>query len=133
MIDLKGLFKEMCDKLINWIMEYITAITLHHACKCKTWRSLHLLRGIWQGDPIVFLYFYFCVEYLVRYIYFMSTLKSSGIRIKLTKDSSIISYLMFADDCLIFCRATEPAARVVKTHSGVLYQSFRSARQLSQI
>lgn len=45
-------------------------------------------------------------------IFFMSNRERLGIDINLTKDSPNIPYLMFAHDCLIFCRANKQAARL---------------------
>lgn len=52
-------------------------------------------------------------EYLWRYIHFTANRKlSSGVR--LNKDTPKISYLIFADDCIIFCRTNKSAARNIK-------------------
>lgn len=40
----------------------------------------------------------------------MSMQDLSGIGMKLTKDSPTVSYLMFVDGCIIFCRTNKKAA-----------------------
>lgn len=73
--------------------------------------SFFLKQGIRQGDSISPYIFTICVEYFGGCMHFMSTQKRSGICIKLAKDCQEIPFLMFADDCLIFCRASKKAVR----------------------
>lgn len=54
-----------------------------------------------------------CIEYLGRYMHFMLTQARYGIGIKLNEDCPNIPYLMFAYDCLIFCRVSKKAAKDV--------------------
>lgn len=44
----------------------------------------------------------------------MANPPKSGIGIKTAKNSHSISYLMFADACIIFCKANKASARNVK-------------------
>lgn len=59
-----------------------------------------------------------CAEHLGRHFNFMSTMKNSGIEIKITKDSPTICYLMFPDDCSIFSRSIKWAALGIKNILG---------------
>lgn len=45
----------------------------------------------------------------------MTNVPKSRLGIKVAKNGPTIPYLMFADDFMIFCRATKSAARNVKT------------------
>lgn len=96
----------------------------------KTWYSFNPERGIRQGDPLSFHIFIVCTKYLDRYIHFVSNQRKSGIDSKLNKDSSNSPYLMFADDCLTFCRAIRRAAWSIR-HIGSLLYSIRSISKLS--
>lgn len=55
------------------------------------------------------------VEYLHRYINFMISVPKYKMGIKSSKNDTIILYLMFVDDCLIFCKANKNAARKLRT------------------
>lgn len=70
-------------------------------------------QDIRQGDPLSSSIFIISVEYLHRYIHFATTCPKSNIGIKLNKDCPNILYLMFVDDCLIFCRAIRKVAKEV--------------------
>lgn len=49
--------------------------------------------------------FIICIEYLGRYIDLMKNMPKSRLSIKVSKHDSIISYLMLADNCIIFYKA----------------------------
>lgn len=72
-------------------------------------------RGVRQGYPISLYIFIICVEYLGRNIHFMANVSKSGIGVRVAKNDFMIPYLMFTDDCMIFCRATKTAAGNIKT------------------
>lgn len=42
----------------------------------------------------------------------MTNIPKTGIGVKVAKNGSIIPYLMFANDCMIFCKATKSVARI---------------------
>lgn len=71
-------------------------------------------RGIRQDDPRSCYTFIICAEYLGIYINFMENQPKSGIFIKLNRDPPTIHFLMFADDCVTFCRANKTTARNIK-------------------
>lgn len=101
-----------------------------NACHGQLGETFHSKRGIRQDDPISPYTFFLHAKYLGRYIHFMSTMKNSGVEIKLTKYSPIISYLMSTDDCLIFCRATKQVVQVIKN---ILDHYTKVSRDLSTI
>lgn len=74
--------------------------------KEKSWNAFHPERGIRQGEPIspyILLYVRnICVSIVIHV-----NIESSEIGIKITKGSPTISYLMFADNCLIFLKSNK--------------------------
>lgn len=87
-------------------MECITtsALTMLVNDKCDV--AFHLERRIRWGDLISLYVFIICSNILID-IHFMSTREKFEIGTKITKDSLNISYLMFLDDSLVFCKATK--------------------------
>lgn len=87
-------------------------------------------------SPYIFIIF---VEYLGRYIHFLTSQQRSSVGTRLDKDTHNISYLMFVDDCIIFCRTTTSAARNITqlldhycTASGQLVNYDKSRIQFSK-
>ena len=71
-------------------------------------------RGLWQGDPISPYLFLLCAEGLSALLRRKASLwKIKGISV--CRKAPQISHLLFADDCIIFCKATkEEGNRVMK-------------------
>lgn len=56
-----------------------------------------------------------CVWNIIRrYLFFRANILKSGIGIKVTRQGLSIPCLMFADDCLMFCKASKTAARNIR-------------------
>lgn len=70
--------------------------------------------GFRQGDPLSPYIFIICAGYLGCYLHFMSNIPKSGLGIKVAKEAPKIPYVMFADDCIIFCKATKKVARTIR-------------------
>lgn len=66
--------------------------------------------GIRQGDSICHLIFILFAEYFDRYIYFMVKCQNLEIALKFQYGPTI-SYLMYADDPVIYCKANRIVAR----------------------
>lgn len=60
-------------------------------------------RGIRQVDLISPYIFIICAEYLDRYTHFIANIPKSSIVVKIAKNGPVIPYLIFVDDCMIFC------------------------------
>lgn len=71
-------------------------------------------RGIRQGDPLS-PYFISYAEYVGRYLHFMSNILKLGLGTQTAKEVPKILYLKFADDCIIFSKATKKATRTIST------------------
>lgn len=61
-----------------------------------------------------FIFFIVCAEYLGQLVIYLANQRKTGVGIKISKDDPNISYLMFANDCIIFCRSTKKTARTIK-------------------
>lgn len=84
-------------------------------------------RGIRQGEPITPCLFIIYVENLGRYLFFKVNIPKSGIGIKVTRKKLSIPYLMFADDVLIFCKASKAAVRNIRD---IFQDNCKVSRQL---
>lgn len=79
--------------------------------KRHTKRTIQPERGIRQGGLISSYIFIICVEYLGRYFIFMTNTPKTGSDIKVSENDPTIPYLMFSNDCLLFCKGNRKAAR----------------------
>lgn len=72
------------------------------------------LRGIRQGDPPSPYIFILCAELLARQLQAASDDKFSGIGIQLITDTDCIPFLTFADNTMIFAKATSKSCAIIK-------------------
>lgn len=93
------------DRWANWIIQRITTATFRVVMNGKTGSLIYPERGIRQCDTISPYILLFALITLDD-TFILLRVKPIEIGIKLNKDYSNISYLMFTDYCLIFCRAT---------------------------
>lgn len=70
-------------------------------------------RGLRQGDPLSPALFIICMEVLSKKLAITSLQKKSGIGIKIAPSAPIIPCLLFADDSLLFCKATHSSCHVL--------------------
>lgn len=101
-------------------MECITTPLFKVIVNGKTSNQFQPERDIRQGDPPSPQIFIIFPYYLGRNIHFMSTHNKFAISTKLNEDYHNISYMMFADNYIIFCRETKTTAPNVKTYFGSL-------------
>ena len=93
------------DTWVAMIMQCITTISYSIMVNGEPKGLIHPSRGLWQGDPLSPFLFLFCAEGL-------NALLTQAAKIgdipgySLCRAGPKITHLFFADDCLLFCRAT---------------------------
>lgn len=97
----------------NWIMECITTTSISVLVNGISGEQFKSKKGI-SREILISLYLYHLCGISWQYVLSMSTISKSSIGIKMAKNDSIIPYLIFADDCMIFYKATSSKARNVK-------------------
>ncbi|KAL0361467.1 UNVERIFIED_CONTAM: hypothetical protein Sradi_3831200 [Sesamum radiatum] len=85
----------------------------------------HPKRGLYQGDPLSPYLFLFYAEAL-SYLIAKAELQGEVRGIAISRQGPRVSHLLFADDTLIFCQATEGAMRCV----GRILKDFEAASGL---
>lgn len=99
--------------VISWIMECITTVSYSYLINDNVYGSVQPYRGIRQGDPLSPYIFILCGEVL-------SGLCSKAARegnlqgIRVANGSPRINHLLFADDTMFFCLATEDSCNTLK-------------------
>jgi len=95
-------------------------------------------RGIQQGDPLSPYIFILCMEALSNALLKESLQPKTGIRIKLSTGSECLPCLLFADDCLLFCKEDTTTCQKLKSlldsfcaHSGQLIDFHKSTLTFS--
>lgn len=103
-----------CPRWINWIMNCVTSVTYAVNFNGEKTSFIRPSRGLRQGDPLAPYLFLICAEG------FTSLLKQakeqrrqSGLRI--ARGAPRLSHLFFADDSLIFCKASGEEAGHLRT------------------
>lgn len=103
----------LCDIWINWMMQCIMTSSFRVIINGRTGYSFKPKRGIKQEDPLSYISSNICKISRTLYSFHVHARKVRC-SIKLNKYGPNIPYLVFADDCIIFCRATRAVARNVK-------------------
>jgi hypothetical protein len=70
-------------------------------------------RGLRQGDPLSPYLFILCAEGLSALIR-QAERNGSLLGVKVCRNAPIVSHLLFADDCFLFCRADSVEATILK-------------------
>ncbi|KAA3460765.1 reverse transcriptase [Gossypium australe] len=100
-------------KWIDLIMKCITTVSYTVLINGSRGRIFNPYRGLRQGDPLSPFRFLICSEGLSA---LMRTAKKNGLirGARASRRGPAISYLLFADDCMMFGEATEKGAQVLK-------------------
>ncbi|XP_027121672.1 uncharacterized protein [Coffea arabica] len=96
-------------KWCNWIMECVRTVSFSFNINGEVKEYVTPTRGIRQGDPLSPYLFLLCSEgfsNLIRQA--AASRKISGL--KISRNGPSITHLFFADDSLIFCKATKDQA-----------------------
>lgn len=99
-------------QIINLIMCCVTSSQLTLLWNGERLQPFKPGRGLRQGDPISPYLFVLCME---RFSLLIQQLVDAGSwnPIRLTKDGTPISHMFFADDVLLFCKATPSQVNIV--------------------
>ena len=110
---------------INCIMECISTITfsvLINGCPGDVFKPT---RGIRQGDPLSPYLFILCAEVLARLIQSASDSPKNPLGIRISRLNDKIPFITFADDTLIFTKATDEGCTKIKDILDKYYQFSR--------
>ncbi|XP_026435838.1 uncharacterized protein LOC113333628 [Papaver somniferum] len=104
-----GFNNDWCKKIMQCISTIFAAVLINGSPDT----FFNPSRGLRQGDPLSLYLFLFCMEALSGTLIHAEELGSiSGI--KICKDAPSINHLLFADDCMVFCKANKAEARNLK-------------------
>lgn len=91
---------------ILWIKECVTNVSYSIKVYGQITQWFRPSRGLWQGDPLSPYLFNLCMEVLVRKLTIQSHIRESGIGFKIHPCTTTSPCLIFADDSLVFCKAS---------------------------
>ena len=111
------------SKWIHWIMECIMTISYSLLVNDEPSGLIQPTRGIQQGDPLSPYIFILCMEALSTALLKESDTPKTGIGIKISPQSKRIPCLLFADDCLLFCKADSTTCTKLKSVLGAFCSS----------
>ena len=100
---------------IQWIMECITSVSYSLLVNDERTGLICPTRGIRQGDPLSPYIFIICMEALSKALLHESMKTKTGIGIKLGPQTQRIPCLLFADDCLLFCKVETTTCNRLKS------------------
>ena len=119
---------------IEWIRECVSNVSYSIKINGHTTPWFRPSRGLRQGDPLSPYLFILCMESFVMKLSQSASSPGSGIGFKIQPNTPIILCLLFADDCLLLCKATSSACHKLKSHiddfctlSGQLVNFHKSA------
>ena len=93
------------DGLVNIIWHYISTTSMQLVWNGSVSDSFSPSRGIWQGDPFSPYIFVLCIERLSQMIS-LAVENKIWEPIQLSRSSPTLSHLCFADDLVLFAKAS---------------------------
>jgi len=102
------------DVWIQWIKECISTVSYSIVINNEPHGFFKPSRGLRQGDPLSPYLFTICMDVLAKQLYHLSLNPKAGIGIKIAPAATRVPCLLFADDSLLFCKATTQACRKLK-------------------
>ena len=102
------------DKWIQWIKECISTVSYSVIVNSEPCGFFKPTRGLRQGDPLSPYLFILCMDVLARRLHEQSLCPKSGIGIKIAPPAARIPCLLFADDSLLFCKASAQSCHKLK-------------------
>ena len=100
---------------INWIRECVTTVSYSVLVNNEPCGFFKPTRGLRQGDPLSPYLFLICMDVLAKRLAHQALNSKSGIGFKLAPRADRIPCLFFADDSLLFCKATSQAVLHLKS------------------
>src|ERR1044072_7851277 len=101
---------------VNWvalIMRCVSTVRFSIMVNGNPYHDFSPHRGLRQGDPLSPYLFILCGEVLSAMI--RNVVASSSLHgLKIARSAPTVSHLLFADDSIIFARATPQEATVIK-------------------
>lgn len=101
-----------CQTWINWIFKCISSVVYSFNVNGEKKGFVRPSRGIRQGDPLS-PYLFLLVSEGLSSLLLHAMRRQSLSGLKIAQASPAISHLFFADDTLIFCRATTEESKLV--------------------
>ncbi|MCI23418.1 RNA-directed DNA polymerase (Reverse transcriptase), partial [Trifolium medium] len=118
---LKGMLERMGfgEKWIQWMMMCISSVNYHVLMNFDRVGPIFPGRGLRQGDPLSPYLFILMAEGLTSLIH--QAIGRGDIHgVKICRGAPMVSHLLFADDCFLFCRASIDEAnhllKILKTY-----------------
>ncbi|XP_042952162.1 uncharacterized protein LOC122289251 [Carya illinoinensis] len=102
-----------CDQWVQLIMRTVSTVSYSTLVNGRVGESFEPSRGIRQGDPLSPFLFVLCAEGLSSLI--NEAEKKGEVKgATVTRGGTAVTHLMFADDCILFCKANMREWRRVK-------------------
>ncbi|GAU40243.1 hypothetical protein TSUD_219530 [Trifolium subterraneum] len=130
---LKGMFTKMgfSEKWIQWMMLCASSVNYTVLMNFERVGPIHPGRGLRQGDPLSPYLFILVAEGLTSLIN-KAVAQGDLHGVKICRGAPMVSHLLFADDCFLFCRAnlseSQKLMEVLKTYENASGQEINLSK-----